>query len=131
MSFAHYLLQVNIYLIVFYIAYKMLLARETYFTLNRIYLVASGILSVLIPFIRIEWLIQQKTAQQVYAGTNWKTVLEKATVMADYDAHFTWPQLILTTYFIGTLFCSARFLLNLYKLKKYFVPKKQVLHFHF
>lgn len=51
MSFAHYLLQVNLYLIVFFGFYKLLLDKETYFTLNRIYLVAAGVLSLCIPFI--------------------------------------------------------------------------------
>ena len=42
MSGAHYLLQVNIYLIVFYGFYRLLLDRETYFHFNRTYLIAAG-----------------------------------------------------------------------------------------
>lgn len=65
MTWAHYLLQANIYLVVFYAFYKLLLEQETYFQLNRIYLVASGLFASCIPFIRLDWLTQQPVAQQL------------------------------------------------------------------
>lgn len=64
MTWAHYLLQANIYLVVFYAFYKLLLEQETYFQLNRAYLVASGLFASCIPFIRLDWLTQQPVAQQ-------------------------------------------------------------------
>jgi hypothetical protein len=70
MSWAHYLLQVNIYLIVFFCFYKLLLDKETYFILNRIYLIASGVLSLAIPFLRFEWFTTQPVAQRMYIGVD-------------------------------------------------------------
>ena len=65
MTWANYLLQANIYLVVFYAFYKLLLAQETYFQLNRVYLVASGVFASCIPFIRLDWLTNQPVAQQL------------------------------------------------------------------
>lgn len=70
MSWAHYLLQVNIYLVIFYCFYRLLLDKETYFILNRIYLIGSGILSLGIPFMRFEWFSKQEVSQHIYVGVD-------------------------------------------------------------
>ncbi len=65
MTWLNFLLQANIYLLVFYAFYKFLLAKETYFQLNRLYLIGSGLFAVCIPFIRLDWLMQQPLSQQL------------------------------------------------------------------
>ena len=65
MTWAYYLLQANIYLVVFYGFYKLLLEKETYFQWNRVYLLGSGLLALGIPFIRLDWLTQQPVSQQL------------------------------------------------------------------
>ncbi len=52
MTWWQYLMLVNIYLLLFYGFYALLLSRETFFQLNRIYLVAGAILSFFIPLIQ-------------------------------------------------------------------------------
>lgn len=118
MSFAHYLLQVNLYLIVFYGFYKLLLDKETYFMLNRIYLVAAGLLSILIPFIRLEWLTEQKAAQQVYTSVNWDTVLQRATIVTDTETGFNWGSILVYVYCAGIVFCLSRLVYNLLSVRK-------------
>ena len=118
MSFAHYLLQVNLYLIVFYGFYKLLLDKETYFTLNRVYLVAAGILSLSIPFIRLEWLTEQKAAQQVYTTVKWDAVLQQATIVTDVHEGFNWANLIVYIYCGGILFFLCRLIFNLFAVNK-------------
>jgi len=118
MSFAHYLLQVNLYLIVFFGFYKLLLDKETYFTLNRIYLVSAGVLSLCTPFIRLEWLTEQKAAQQVYTSVNWEAVLAQATIVTERNAGFDWGNAFVYIYCAGTLFFLGRFVLNLLAVKK-------------
>ncbi|WP_231426772.1 M56 family metallopeptidase [Pedobacter sp. Leaf250] len=118
MSFAHYLLQVNLYLIVFYGFYKLLLDKETYFLLNRIYLVSAGVLSLSIPFIRLEWLTEQKAAQQVYTSVNWEAVLEKATIVTDSNTNFSWGNFLVYIYCTGIIFCLCRLAYNLLSVKK-------------
>lgn len=60
-----YLLQVNLYLIVFYAFYRLLLSKETFFGLNRGYLIASTLLSFSIPVLQSDWLKQWLAPQQV------------------------------------------------------------------
>ncbi|MEH3113370.1 TonB family protein [Pedobacter terrae] len=118
MSFAHYLLQVNLYLIVFFGFYKLLLYKETYFTLNRIYLVTAGVLSICTPFIRLEWLTEQKAAQQVYTSVNWEAVLAQATIITDRNDGFNWSNVLVYIYCAGILFFFGRFIYNLLAVKK-------------
>jgi len=45
MNWWQYLMLVNIYLLLFYGFYALLLSKETFFQLNRIYLVTASLLS--------------------------------------------------------------------------------------
>ncbi|MFD2284761.1 TonB family protein [Pedobacter petrophilus] len=117
MSFAHYLLQVNLYLIVFYGFYKLLLDKETYFILNRIYLVAAGILSACIPFIRLEWITEQEAAKNVYTSVNWDTVLQQATIVTEDKSVLSWTNAFIIIYCAGVLFFLGRLVFNLLAVK--------------
>jgi len=124
MSFAHYLLQVNLYLIVFFGFYKLLLDKETYFTLNRLYLVAAGVLSLCTPFIRLEWLTEQRAAQQVYTSVNWEAVLAKATIVTENNTGFNWGNAFVYIYCTGIVFFSVKFVFNLLAVKKLIAASK-------
>lgn len=65
MSWWQYLLLVNVYLLLFYGFYVLLLRRETFFQLNRIYLVAGAALSFFIPLIQSDWVKNLFITQQV------------------------------------------------------------------
>ncbi|MGI4729074.1 MAG: TonB family protein [Janthinobacterium lividum] len=70
MNWWHYLILANLYLAMFYGFYLLLLRKETYFMLNRIYLVSAAILSFFIPMIQSEWVknlfITQKVQRTIY-----------------------------------------------------------------
>ena len=70
MNWWQYLLLVNLYLILFYGFYTLLLRRETFFQLNRVYLISAAVLSFLIPLIQAGWVqqlfITQKVAYTLY-----------------------------------------------------------------
>ncbi len=70
MSWWHYLLLVNFYLVLFFGFYTLLLRKETFFQLNRIYLVAAAVLSFAIPIIQADWVknlfITQQVQQTIY-----------------------------------------------------------------
>jgi hypothetical protein len=51
-----YLLQVNLYLLLFYLFYLAMLRNETFFKMNRFYLVGSALLSLCIPVIKTDWI---------------------------------------------------------------------------
>lgn len=56
MSKLIFLLQANLYLVIFFAFYKIILEKETYFTFNRIYLITALLLSLGIPLIEFGWL---------------------------------------------------------------------------
>jgi len=60
-----YLLQVNLYLLLFYLFYLVLLRYETFFRLNRFYLVGSGILALFIPLLRADWIKELFVTEQI------------------------------------------------------------------
>lgn len=118
MTWAHYLLQVNIYLVIFYAFYSLLLAKETYFILNRIYLIGSGTLSLVIPFLRPEWFVRQPAAQQLKISIEGLTMMAQGNVSADQGQHFNLIALLVWIYFTGVLFFLCKFGYQLFAVQK-------------
>jgi TonB family protein len=119
MSWAHYLLQVNIYLIIFYGFYKLLLDKETYFVLNRIYLIISALSSFIIPFLRFEWFNKQDVSKHVYVGVDQLNSLISQIVVSQNDAQtFNWGNLIVAIYILGVMFFFAKLIFQLLAIKK-------------
>lgn len=56
MNWIKYLLEANLYLALFYAAYYLLLRRETYYQLNRAYLLGSSLLAFIIPLLQLGFL---------------------------------------------------------------------------
>lgn len=53
MTWLYYLLESNLYLAVFYGFYLVFLQKETFYGINRIYLISSSIFSFLVPFLQV------------------------------------------------------------------------------
>jgi TonB family protein len=116
MTGAHYLLQANIYLVVFYGFYRLLLDRETYFTLNRIYLISAALFSLMIPFIHVDWFDAQPISQNVSVGVS---QLYMIAGIGDQEASgFSWGNAIALLYVSGVFIFLMRFLLQLFSLRK-------------
>ena len=114
MSWAHYIIQVNIYLVVFYGFYKLLLDKETYFILNRIYLVSAGLFSLAIPFLRFEWFTKQEAVQPVYAGVDqFNQFIVQAGVVQQEPERLTASNLVVAVYFCGVLFFVCKLIYQL------------------
>jgi len=64
-----YLLQVNLYLLLFYLFYLAVLRNETFFRMNRFYLVGSAVLSLIIPVLKAEWIKELFITEKVQALT--------------------------------------------------------------
>jgi len=116
MSWAHYLLQVNIYLTVFYAFYRLLLDKETYFVMNRVYLLSAALLSLAIPFIHLDWLTQQPVSQQLSVSVGQLEMMVLADPAASEQV-IPWGKLIALLYCAGLLFFVLRFCLQLFKLR--------------
>ncbi|MBB2151043.1 M56 family metallopeptidase [Pedobacter gandavensis] len=114
MSWAHYILQANIYLVIFFGFYKLFLANETYFSMNRVYLILSGILSLAIPFLRIEWFTKQPVAQPIYSGVDQlQELVTQVSVSPDAPERFSTGNLLVLVYIAGIMVFTLLFLYKL------------------
>ncbi|PJJ80299.1 M56 family metallopeptidase [Mucilaginibacter auburnensis] len=118
MSWWHYLLLVNFYLLLFFAFYALLLRRETFFQLNRIYLVAASLLSFAIPLIQAEWVknlfITKQVQSSLYsAGAEFVVYSSKSVAPSVTIGH-----MVTGLYIIVTLFLTLRLLWQLIVLKK-------------
>src|SRR5476651_1477826 len=72
MTWWHYLILVNFYLVLFYGFYVLLLQKETFFQLNRVYLVTASIFSFYIPVIHSNWVtnlfITRRVQYSIYSS---------------------------------------------------------------
>lgn len=114
MIWTHYFLQVNLYLILFYCFYRIMLSKETYFNFNRVFLVGSAILSLVIPFLRVEWLTRHEATQQIYTGVKQINSYMESFVITPVEVQAPlWPKYIALIYVLGICILLIRFLLHL------------------
>jgi len=120
MNILNYLLQTNLYLILFMGFYMVLLRNETYFKQNRIFLNASIILSFSIPFINSPWFndlfLTNTIREKAIIPTNF---MFETIVVEEIEKSKTWAlsDLILVVYLTGLVFFFLRFIFRLFKLK--------------
>jgi TonB family protein len=114
MNWANYLIQINIYLMLFYGFYFLFLRNETFFQLNRIYLVGSALLSMCIPLFYLEWIRDFFITEQVEEGWSgvYIAVSEGFATPLNTQAH-TLSNSITFIYLAGVLICFTRFLYRL------------------
>ena len=118
MTFVHYLVQVNLYLALFYGFYRLMLSNETFYNLNRIYLVGSAVLSFGIPFWYSDYIQSFFITQQV--NEVFYTVLSPAVFGVKTSAKdpFTWFDLLKIFYGSCTVFLSIKLIFNFLQLKR-------------
>ena len=112
-----YLLLVNIYLLLFYGFYFLFLSRETFFQLNRIYLVAASVMSFFIPLIQSEWVKNLFITQRV-KYTIYTSPVMLYQVKATEATYVTIGQILVVVYLIGILLLAARLVIQLVILNK-------------
>ncbi len=61
MNWLYYLLEANLYLGVFYLAYILFLNKETHYVFNRVYLIASCVIAFILPVLQVSTLKQYIT----------------------------------------------------------------------
>ena len=124
-----YLLQVNLYLLLFYFLYLVLLRNETFFKMNRFYLVGSALLSLAIPLMKLQWVKELFLGQQVFQVTQkistvieYENVIDKpigSSFQTISDSAFTLSnlQIVGIIYGLITMLFLLNFLKNLYLLR--------------
>ncbi len=122
MTWWQYLLLVNLYLVLFYGFYALLLRSETFFHLNRAYLVISSLLSFYIPLIHYDWVsklfITQRVQQTISVYAKPITVYQFKPIVE--EQHITIGNVIVFIYAAGALFLVARLIGQLISLKRIF-----------
>ncbi|WPU92542.1 M56 family metallopeptidase [Mucilaginibacter sabulilitoris] len=116
MNWLHYLLEANLYLVVFYAGYQLFLKNETYYTLNRVYLLLSCILSFALPLMQIGIL---KAAEQGTGVTAYviSTGLKPTTNQAN-DFNLSIQNMFFYAYLLGVAVLAVILLLKLFKLTR-------------
>ncbi|MDI9882532.1 M56 family metallopeptidase [Flectobacillus longus] len=110
MNWLHYLLQVNLYLILFYGFYHIVLRKETFFYLNRAYLLASSALAFFIPMLQFTWIREQLVSDSVYHTM--KYIYDPQMYYTPTETFvqqgWTWGDMIAVVYITGVLIGIGR-----------------------
>lgn len=81
---------------------------------NRVFLVGSGILSLVIPFLRIEWFTKQEATKQIYSGVD---QLNNIVISLVEDPvlpqQFNWGKFLVVIYLVGICVLIVRFITQL------------------
>ena len=119
MNWWQYLLLVNLYLVLFYGFYSLLLRRETFFHLNRIYLVSTSIFSFFIPVIHSDWVKNLFITQKVdHTLSTYAAPIFIYRLRNIEEHHITIGQILMIIYAIGAAILITRFIWQLISLKK-------------
>ena len=78
MNWLYYLLEANLYLILFYTFYRVFLQQETFYNANRYYLLLSSLLAFLLPILQLGMLKPSQMVEQFTAAT----VIEESEMLA-------------------------------------------------
>jgi len=122
MNWLRYLLEANLYLGVFYLCYCLFLNWETYYMLNRVYLLFSCVISFIIPIIQLGIL---KPAEPVIKNTvvivtgNTHQITNHPVQIANAAVkYFTFQDYILFVYLLGVAVLLLLLVFKLYGLLK-------------
>lgn len=117
MNWWEYLILVNVYLVLFFGFYALLLKRETFFQLNRLYLVSAALLSFLMPLIQPAWIKSLFITQTVHASIYGSPVIAYQFKPVA-DTPITIGELLAVTYLAGVGFLILRFAWQLISLRR-------------
>jgi TonB family protein len=117
-EFGVFLYESGISLSVLYVFYWFLLRKETYFSLNRIILVSTLLLALIIPFIRITITGHAEQGSIIYIFDRFimdPLVVSPETVQAEKNQSIS---LIRIIYFAGVIFFFLKFLVQFFQIFK-------------
>jgi hypothetical protein len=118
----NYLVEANIYLAVFYAGYCLFLNKETYYTLNRIYLLLSCIISFILPVFQIGSLKStEEPATQTYTTVMQNVHATNAPGSVNYQpelSHFNFQDAIWYGYLFGIAILTLILIIKIYRLIK-------------
>ncbi len=108
-----YLLKVSGILAIFYVAYQVFLKRETFFSVNRHFLIAGILTALLLPFVSITNYVEIATTPLNFVTND--TALVNATSVVQ---GFNWIALLFMIYIAGLLVFTTKFIVQIISLLK-------------
>ncbi|MEM9922103.1 MAG: M56 family metallopeptidase, partial [Bacteroidota bacterium] len=122
-----YLLQVTVCWLLFYALYWVVLSRETFFRLNRSYLICTLFLGLIIPVIQLpEWSVSETGESIGYyleeatvTAQNLGVTLEEVVVTAETKAsELSLTNIFMLFYWLGVAIFSALFLGGIWRIQR-------------
>jgi TonB family protein len=117
MGAAQYIILANLCIAVLLGFYLIFLKKETFFQLNRVYLLGSLLVSFVIPNMQINWAEQLNITQQI----KYTIQAEPVTIFANspvVENHFTFGQVITFLYLTGLIILSVNLLVKLLSVRR-------------
>ena len=105
-----YLLKASTIVVIFYVCYKLLLQRETFFASNRWFLLLGLVVASIIPTIVIPIYIEY--SPQTFEGI----IMTDSIVEQTIENPFDWLKLLLWTYYAGVIFFFGRLVVQFFSL---------------
>jgi len=123
-TFLHYDLKVALLIAVFYMFYRLLAARETFHRLNRMVLLASLALSLLLPLcvVTVHRTVEVASMPQPMASVGMGEVGE---IVEDEDSNST-GTILAVVYLLGVAFCLARTSINIWSVRRLIARCREV-----
>lgn len=103
--FLVYILKSSLCLVAFYLFYKVLLSRETFYRFNRFALLSLMAFSALLPLVQITLEHPSEVGQTIVSVEDW---LVEVVSVEQATSPFTWAQALLLVYLLGIAFFFFR-----------------------
>jgi len=119
MNWLHYLLEANLYLAVFYALYYLFLSNDTHYVLSRIYLLATSVISFVIPLLQLGFLkpAEPQLISITLIAPPHSTIINNNTA-AIKAVNFTWQDGLICAYLLGVIILLIIFFIKIYQLFK-------------
>lgn len=122
MNWLYYLLEANLYLTLFFGFYRLLLHRETFYTLNRYFLITATFLSFLLPALQMSYLDGIFDSGVKESGTYSITSIPANTASGTF---LETRQLLTAVYLLVFTIMLAKILISLYQLLSIVINAKR------
>lgn len=110
-----YLLQSGISLTLLYGVYWIFLRKDTFFVVNRTFLVASVLFSLLFPLLQLKWIFPAEVTSTYYVVLDAVTV-NATKIETTFGKNLTAMQVLLVVYLTGLAIFTIRFIFQLLQL---------------
>lgn len=108
-----YLIQVNLFLLLFYGFYKLFLRKETFNNLNRGYLVIAAITAFAVPFLQSDlvrsWFVTQQVSEVIFTAYSPEVIV----ITAVAESPVLWTDIIRVVYLCVVLVLSIKLIVSI------------------